>query len=100
MYPLVSILAIAIVTRDRHAHRYSLPLAVLGMIVAIYHNLLYYHVIPDSLKPCTEGVSCTSKQIEWLGFITIPLLSLAGFGLIIFFTYLHKRSSSLDERIV
>ncbi len=79
MYPLVLILAVGILGEDRGFVTYALPLCLIGLGFAIYHNLLYYHWIPESYAPCTAGISCTSRQIEWLGFITIPLLSLVGF---------------------
>ena len=83
MYPLVLTLAVTIVRKDRAEMVYGFPLAFIGMCIAAYHNLLYYKVIPESIIPCTSGVSCTSRQIEWLGFITIPFLSLIGFVIIV-----------------
>ncbi len=80
MYPLVLIIATAIVTRDARVRAYALPLCLAGLAVSVYHNLLYYGVIPATLTPCSEGASCTEKQIEWLGFITIPLMGLASFA--------------------
>jgi disulfide bond formation protein DsbB len=77
IYPLSVILAVALIRRDGLAHLYVLPLVVFGLLVSAYHNLLYYGIIPDSLAPCELGVSCTTKFIEWFGFVTIPLLSLA-----------------------
>jgi len=82
MYPLVMVTTIGLLWRDPGSLRYAWPLAVGGLIIAVYHNLLYYHLIPESITPCTTGVSCTSRQIEWLGFITIPLMSLTAFTLI------------------
>lgn len=82
MYPLVFVLGVSILRRDGSAKFYGLPLSLVGLSIAIYHNLLYYKIIPESIVPCTSGVSCTSKQIEWLGFITIPFLSLVAFALI------------------
>jgi disulfide bond formation protein DsbB len=79
MYPLTIIIAMGIARKDRHFPAYVLPLGVAGLAVAAYHNLLYYGFIPESAAPCAEGVSCTTQQIEWLGFITIPLLSLVAF---------------------
>ncbi len=79
MYPLVVIIAVGIVTRDPLWKWYAMPLTLIGFGLAVYHNLLYYHIIPESITPCMEGVSCTSVQLEWLGFITIPFLSLASF---------------------
>ena len=82
MYPLVIVLGVGILFKDTKVALYSLPLAVMGLGVAIYHNLLYYNIIPESIAPCTSGISCTTRQLEWLGFITIPLLSLVAFILI------------------
>lgn len=79
MYPLVAVLAIGIILKDPKVALYGLPLSIAGLGIAIYHNLLYYGLIPESITPCTEGISCTSRQIEWMGFITIPLLSLTAF---------------------
>ena len=90
MYPLVYLLAVAIIRKDLRIKLFTIPLAVLGLLIAVYHNLLYYKIIPESLKPCTEGVSCTSRQIEWLGFITIPFLSLVAFTLVVGFLSFYK----------
>ncbi len=79
MYPLVAIYAVALVTNEGSWRKYSVPLVVVGLVVALYHNLLYYGIIPDHIKPCEQGVSCTSRQVELLGFLTIPLMSLIGF---------------------
>jgi disulfide bond formation protein DsbB len=79
MYPLVIIIGVGIVTHDRRMKNYALPVCLIGLAISVYHNLLYYDLIPESITPCTEGVSCTSRQIEWFGFITIPLMALAAF---------------------
>ena len=79
MYPLVLIIGIGIITDDSRLKSYALPICLIGLAISIYHNLLYYGILPESIAPCTEGISCTSRQIEWLGFITIPLLALAAF---------------------
>jgi disulfide bond formation protein DsbB len=81
MYPLVLVLGVAWFAEDLAAiRRYGLPLALAGLATAAYHNLLYYGVIPESLSPCVQGISCTSRQLEWLGFVTIPLLALVAFA--------------------
>ena len=80
MYPLVLIIASGIIARDGRMRAYALPLCLAGLAVSVYHNLLYYGVIPESLTPCSEGASCTERQIEWLGFVTIPLMGLASFA--------------------
>ena len=90
MYPLVVILGVGILTNDRRVKNYALPLALAGLGIAVYHNLLYYGIIPESITPCTQGISCTSRQIEWLGFITIPLLSLTAFIMVTFCLLFYK----------
>jgi disulfide bond formation protein DsbB len=82
MYPIVAILTIGLIIRDARAYLYALPLALGGLGIAVYHNLLYYKLLPESIQPCMMGVSCTTKYIEWIGFITIPLLALVAFVLI------------------
>ena len=79
MYPLVLIIGVGIISRDSRMKSYALPLALTGLAISVYHNLLYYGLIPESIPPCTQGISCTSRQIELLGFITIPLMALTAF---------------------
>ena len=94
MYPLVVIIGVGIVMRDARWKYYALPLALVGLAISVYHNLLYYHIIPESISPCKEGVSCTTVQIEWLGFITIPLMGLTSFILVSALTFFYKPSSA------
>lgn len=82
MYPLVVIIAVGIMIKDKKLALYALPLSILGGIIAIIHNLLQWGFISEAAIPCRIGVSCATKDFNYLGFITIPLLSLAGFLLI------------------
>lgn len=82
MYPLVFIFAVGLFRKSKDTFIHATILASVGLFISIYHNLLYYKLIPENITPCTTGVSCTSKQIEWLGFITIPFLSFVVFTLI------------------
>jgi len=82
MYPLVFILAVGMIRKDKKVYTYALPLSLTGLSIAIYHNLLYYKLIPESIAPCLKGISCTTKYISWFGFVTIPLLSLIAFTVI------------------
>ncbi|MFZ2803769.1 MAG: disulfide oxidoreductase [Patescibacteria group bacterium] len=82
MYPLVAILGVALYSDDENVPKYVLPLSIIGMGIAIYHNLLYYNVIPEAIAPCRLGISCTTQYISYFGFVTIPLLSLCAFTVI------------------
>ncbi len=83
MYPLVLIFVAGLFPFDKRVIRYSFPLVSIGWLVAVYHNLLYYKVIPESAAPCVQGISCTTTFIQWFGFVTIPLLSLFSFTIIL-----------------
>lgn len=83
MYPLSILLFVGLLKIDRSLFRFTAPLVLIGWAIAVYHNLLYYKILPESASPCVKGISCTTVQLEWLGFITIPLLSLIGFTLIL-----------------
>lgn len=82
MYPLVAILAVGIIRKNRDIALYVLPLSLAGFAISIYHNLLYWKIIPESIAPCMAGISCTTKFFEWFGFITIPFLALTAFVVI------------------
>lgn len=82
MYPLVAILAVAIIRKDKNVPFYVLPLSIIGLGFAFFHWLLQLGIIPDRLAPCTLGISCTTKYVEYWHFITIPLLSLFAFAAI------------------
>lgn len=83
MYPLVIILAIGILRGDRKLWQYVLPLAGIGWLLAAFHTLLQWKIIPDAVAPCVQGISCTSVQVNLLGFITIPFMALVAFTVII-----------------
>lgn len=96
LYPLVLIVGAGIATRDRRVALYALPLTLAGLVIAAYHNLLYYGLIPEEITPCTEGVPCNAVQLQLMGFITIPLMSLLSFVVIAFclivYHYKNKKS--------
>ena len=94
MYPLVLILPAGMFPFDRNIVRYALPLSLAGLLIAGFHLLLVAGYIPESIKPCVQGVPCSEVQIEWFGFVTIPLLSALSFLIITALLILiHRRSS-------
>ncbi len=97
MFPLVLILMVGILRKDARVYLYVLPLAWIGWIISLYHNLLYYKIIPDTISPCSTGVSCTTKFIEYFGFVTIPLLAFIAFTVIITMMYVQRRYVRMNE---
>jgi disulfide bond formation protein DsbB len=82
MFPLVLLLPLGLFPFDPRIVRYALPLSAVGGSIALFHVLLTWGVIPESVTPCTQGVPCGSNPIELFGFVSIPLLSLAAFAAI------------------
>lgn len=82
MYSQIPIIFIALFKKETKIYMYTLTMSLLGIIISIYHNLLYTGIIKNE-DFCTGGISCTSKYIEYFGFVTIPLLALIAFGVII-----------------
>lgn len=83
MFPLVVVLGIGAYREDTGSIVYGLVLAAAGWLLAGYHVLLYHGWIPQTLQPCTKGVSCAKVDLHLAGFLTIPLMSLLAFTLII-----------------
>lgn len=92
MYPLVIVFGSALWTSESRYLKNALPLALTGLVISVYHNLLYYGWIPDSITPCSQGVSCTTRQIEIFGFLTIPLMSMISFLAIVFLGFFALKS--------
>ncbi len=100
MYPIVAILGLGILRKDKNVSYYVLPFSLIGLGIAAYHNLLYYKIIPESLAPCVAGVSCTTKFIEYFGFVTIPFLSFLGFLAISILMFIHLRGSKETNQTI
>jgi len=95
MFPLPIILGIALIKEDAGVKKYVIPLAAIGSIIAIYNYIL--QTAPALALPCVnDAVSCTTKQIELFGYITIPLMSLTAFLLILIFLFLAERKTKTN----
>lgn len=94
LFPLVLVLGAGLFPLDLKAVKFALPLALAGLATALYHNLMYVGVIPESLRPCAAGVSCTEKYIELFGFVSIPLMSLLAFAAITALLVVLKREKT------
>jgi disulfide bond formation protein DsbB len=81
MFPLALLLGIAAYRGDYGIWRYALPVAAVGLLIAAFHSLLYYGIIPKAIEPCGAGPSCTSADMTIFGF-ALPVLSLIAFAAI------------------
>ena len=80
MFPLALVLPFGLFPFARNIVRAVLPLVGMGGLLAVVHVLLVEGIIPERIAPCRQGVPCSETVIEWFGFVTIPLLSLAAFA--------------------
>lgn len=83
MYSLVFIFFTNLISPDDKIFKYSILLVLIGWGISVYHNLLMFGIIPETLSPCVQGVPCSTVYINWLGFITIPLLSFFAYTIIL-----------------
>ncbi|MBF0492146.1 MAG: disulfide bond formation protein B [Deltaproteobacteria bacterium] len=95
LFPLVILLARGLFPLDKSVIKFALPLALSGWAIAFYHNLLYYGVIPESISPCRQGVSCAERYINLFGVFTIPMLSILSFSTLVLLLFLLKRRLSV-----
>ncbi|WP_062048338.1 disulfide oxidoreductase [Bacillus sp. JCM 19034] len=86
MYPLVIILGVAVVKKDVKQALYSAIFSSIGVVIALYHYLVQKVPAMSQLDSCGL-VPCTGQYINWLGFITIPFLSLIAFSLIFIISF-------------
>lgn len=93
MYPLVFLFLINLLFPDDKIFKYTFPIVLIGWSISIYHNLLMYKIIPEDLSPCVQGVPCSTMYINWLGFITIPLLSFFAYTIILILLIILKKGN-------
>lgn len=84
MYPLVILFGVALIRKDKNVVYYALPMSIIGASIALYQYLLQMTPLSsvDPIK-CSVFESCSKIDKIYLGFITIPLLSLLAFLAII-----------------
>lgn len=95
IYPLAVLFLVGLFSQDNKVDpsvvRYTFPLAVIGLGFAIYHYLVYSGFIPESLQPCSEDLSCAEINLELMGFVTIPMLSIFAYSAIILLLLVYRK---------
>lgn len=98
MYPLVLIFLVNLLYPDNKLFKYTFPIVSVGLLISFYHNLLMFGFISDDLVPCVQGVPCSTRYIDYFGFITIPFLSFIAFAIIFILLIIIKKGKYLDEK--
>jgi len=85
IFPLIIIFCVGLYKRDHNVGLYAIPLIVIGWFISLYHNLIYYNLVAKPISMCSAGASCSERQLDFLGFISIPLMALLSLSLMLFF---------------
>lgn len=92
MYPLIIIIAVGILRKDKKLYQYVLPMSIIGILIAFYQTLLAQGILPDSVAPCVIGASCKTGYTSYFGFITIPMLSFGAFAVITICMFIYRKT--------
>ncbi|WP_297990665.1 disulfide oxidoreductase [Anoxybacillus sp.] len=87
MYPQVFLLGMAFVRKQFVIARYTLMLSIIGGTISLYHYFIQKVPFFRDTAPSCSIVPCTGDYLNWLGFITIPLLALVAFIFISVISY-------------
>lgn len=104
MYPILLLSYVGIAKRDKKFTDYILPLVLLGIPLEIYHYAIQKFPIATFFG-CSNVNPCNALQVNYFGFMTIPLLALLGFlvlaGLIAANMYINRRleTETLVEKV-
>ncbi len=82
MYPLVLVLGVGALRNDIGVVRYAMPLAIVGAPISLYHYLIETFPSLAGTVACDPDNPCKLVWFRELGFVTLPLMALAAFGLI------------------
>lgn len=99
MYPLVVILGIAAWRADRAVARATLPLAAIGGAISTYHSLIQRFPDLAGGTSCDPTAPCTAILVWQLGYLSIPLMALSGFGLIFTLVLVATRRRAPTEEV-
>lgn len=92
MYPLVLLLLVAMLRRERVIAPYALFLALAGLVVSVYHYQLEWFPDQSSICSTTASVPCHVKWFEHFGVATIPFLAGSAFLMVITLMWLAWRN--------
>jgi disulfide bond formation protein DsbB len=82
MYPLVIVLGVAALRRDRAVWITSLVFVVLGTPLSLYHWLVERVPAFEESSACSAITPCSTPWFEKLGFVTLAWMAMSAFLLI------------------
>lgn len=95
MYPEVIILGLSLIKKDEKIIDYALSLSVIGWLISVYHNYIYYQSLSSTF--CRIGEQCSTPYVTEFGYISIPMMALTGFSLIVIFLLFPRIKMKLKQ---
>jgi mono/diheme cytochrome c family protein len=99
MYPLVAILLVAAIRRERVVAPYVIAAAAAGLTISIYHYQLEWFPEQASVCSTTASVPCSVIWFKQFGISTIPFLAGSAFlmiGTLMTIAWRNAQRSSAD----
>lgn len=91
LYPMVVIAGVGIWKRDVSFINYIIPLAALGIPLTMYHYTIQQLPPSFNIGACDLYSPCNVAKIEYLGFITIPMMAFFSFVVILLLALRYRR---------
>jgi disulfide bond formation protein DsbB len=91
LFPMPLLIIVSIFKNDLTIKYYLRSLALIGIGIASYHYIIQFVHVESTF--CGLESNCSSVQLEFLGFITIPFLSLITFIIIFISTVFIKNNN-------
>jgi hypothetical protein len=82
MYPLVAVLGVGLLRRERGSRWYAAPLVAIGAPLALYHWLVERVPSLAESSSCSAFVPCSVPYFEELGYVTLAFMDMSAFLLI------------------
>jgi disulfide bond formation protein DsbB len=102
MYPLVIVLGVAALRRDRMVWITTLVFVVIGAPLSLYHWLVERVPAFEESSSCSATTPCSAPWFEKLGFVTLAWMAMSAFlliGVLMVCTLLGARERA-DENTV
>ncbi|WP_088013375.1 disulfide bond formation protein B [Gottfriedia acidiceleris] len=89
MYPIPLITIISMIIKDTNVKYYIRILTFLGILTASYQYIIQN--LHQKSAFCNITSDCTTIQVQYFGFITLPFMSILAFSLIFICSFFIKR---------
>jgi len=97
MYPMAVVLLVGAIRRESQVKFYALPLALIGLAIAVYHVVVQRFPAIEGTS-CDPSNPCSNILVEIFGFVTIPFMAGAGFILIAVLLGFYVNKTAIGEQ--